>query len=353
MESLKINQDKVVTTKKNKFSKKMAVSSILNNILRYLTIILFLLLIFYQIKNFNGLKRISKNINEIKIGKNIEPSFKYHLYEREMISEKMIKYSGWYLSKNEPYFINGIIRKFKPKKCLEIGVARGGSSIIILNALKDINDSFLVSLDLYNKYPSYYVGENAKKYFPELTRNNKWQLYTGEQPHKFLDKLNLKFDFLFLDTVHFTPGELINIIEAMPFLEENAIIILHDTMLHLPSIYNDHRRREVLNHPSQIFLMTSIPGYKVIIEDKEKGAENIGAVFLNSNNENDYLNYFLLLLSPWEYMPSNTHIEELRAFISKYYKNKIFLHLFNRAVEENKIYINNFKSIKKVFRKKK
>ena len=59
MESLKINQDKVVTTKKNKFSKKMAVSSILNNILRYLTIILFLLLIFYQIKNFNGL--IKKN----------------------------------------------------------------------------------------------------------------------------------------------------------------------------------------------------------------------------------------------------------------------------------------------------
>ena len=64
--------------------------------------------------------------------------------------------------------------------------------------------------NLSNKYPSYYVGENAKKYFPELTRNNKWQLYTGEQPHKFLDKLNLKFDFLFLDTVHFTPGELIN-----------------------------------------------------------------------------------------------------------------------------------------------
>ena len=32
-----------------------------------------------------------------------------------------------------------------------------------------------------------------------------------------LDKLNLKFDFLFLDTVPYTPGELINIIEAVPF----------------------------------------------------------------------------------------------------------------------------------------
>ena len=207
---------------------------------------------------------------------------------------------------------------------------------------------------MINRHSSYYVGENAKKYFPELTRNNKWQLYTGEQPHKFLDKLNLKFDFLFLDTVHYTPGELINIIEAIPFLEENAIIILHDTMLHLPTINDYYLPREGKFHPSQIFLMTSLPGYKVIIEDEEKGAENIGAVFLNSNNENDYLNLFLLLLSPWEYMPSNIHIEELRAFISKYYKKKIFLHLFNRAVEENKIYINKFKSIyKKVFRKKK
>ena len=355
MESIKINQDEFITQNINKFSKKIAVSSILNNIFRYLMIFLLLLFIIYQSKNINELKRITKNINENenKIGKNIDLNFKYHLYEREMISEKMIKYSGWLLKKNEPYFINGIIRKFKPKKCLEIGVARGGSSIIILNALKDINDSFLVSLDLKNRHFNYYVGENVKKYFPELARNNKWQLYTGEQPHKFLEKLNLKFDFLFLDTVHFTPGELINIIEAIPFLEENAIIILHDIMLHLPTINDYYKPREVKFHPSQIFLMTSLPGYKVIIEDEKKGSENIGAVFLNSNNENDYLNYFLLLLTPWEYMPSNTQIKELRAFISKYYKKKIFLHLFNRAVEENIIYINNFKRVyKNAFKKK-
>jgi hypothetical protein len=52
-------------------------------------------------------------------------------------------------------------------------------------------------------------------------------------------------------------------------------------------------------------------------------------------------------------MPSKTKIEELRVFILKHYKKKIFLNLFNRAVEENNIYINNFKSIyKKVFKKK-
>ena len=132
--------------------------------------------------------------------------------------------------------------------------------------MKDINDSFLISLDLisYNSNGNYYIGENVKKYFPELTNNNKWKLYTGEQRHKFLDKLNLKFHFLFLDTVHITPGELINIIEALPFLEENAIIIMHDVMYHLPT-NNYYRPREVKYHPSQIYLFTSLTGYKVII----------------------------------------------------------------------------------------
>ena len=39
---------------------------------------------------------------------------------------------------NQREFLNGIVRKFKPKKILEIGVAEGGSSIVILNAIKTI-----------------------------------------------------------------------------------------------------------------------------------------------------------------------------------------------------------------------
>ena len=51
-------------------------------------------------------------------------------------------------------------------------------------------------------------------------------------------------------------------------------------------------------------------------------------------------------------MPTKTQIKELRSFISKYYKNDLFLLLFNRAVEENKIYINNFNSVyNKVFKR--
>lgn len=199
MESIKINQSEASTKTLNNFFLKKNESFILKNVYKFLMIFLFLLLIIYQVKIINKLEAINKIINANKNYNNNDLNFKYHLYEREIITEKMIKYAGWIMDNIEAYFINGIIRKFKPKKCLEIGVARGGSSIIILNALKDINDSFLVSLDLnsYNRHSRFYIGENVKKYFPELTNNNKWKLFTGEQPHKFLDKLNFKYDFLF------------------------------------------------------------------------------------------------------------------------------------------------------------
>ncbi len=48
-------------------------------------------------------------------------------------------------------FLNRIIRKLKPKKVLEIGVADGGSSLIILNAFKDVHGSFLYSSDFSEK----------------------------------------------------------------------------------------------------------------------------------------------------------------------------------------------------------
>jgi len=53
---------------------------------------------------------------------------------------------------------------------------------------------------------------------------------------------------------------------------------MHDVMFHLPTnrCYNP---REVKYHPSQIYLMTSLVGYKVIIEDHQKGVENIRDVY--------------------------------------------------------------------------
>ena len=77
----------------------------------------------------------------------------------------MINESGWILDLNTVFFINRLIRKHKPKNCLEIGVARGGSSILILNAIKDLPDSRLVSIDLNILFNKDRIGYLVEKNF--------------------------------------------------------------------------------------------------------------------------------------------------------------------------------------------
>ena len=123
--------------------------------------------------------------------------FNYENYDHEIITSKIIEDSKWLLGLKEARFINGIIRKNKLKNCLEIGVANGGSAILILNAIKDIKNSILVSLDLNKELfddPYKVTGYRVNEYFPELSKN--WKLYTGDQPHKFLVDLNYIIEIL-------------------------------------------------------------------------------------------------------------------------------------------------------------
>ena len=255
-----------------------------------------------------------------------------------IITEKILQYGGWELSRNQANFINGIIRKYRPKNCLEIGVANGGSSILILNAIKDIQNSFLVSLDLNNQVyydPTNKTGYRVNKYFPELSK--KWTLLTGDQPHKFLIQLNKTFDFVFLDTAHSAPGELLNFIEILPFLNENAIIVLHDLLWHFSKIKFS---------PSNIHLYPALYGDKVLLRKIDGSIDSMGAVFLYNNQENHYLDYFIILLNFWEYMLKDNEINDLRIFIKNYYKKELFLNIFDTALEKNKIaYKNHQKNI--------
>ena len=295
-------------------------------ILTILIIIYFFILNYYEQNNDRSIK---KN------------NFDYINYENFIITKEMEKNAGWmFMTPNQYYFINGIIRKHKPKNCLEVGVAGGGSSILILNAIKDIKDSKLISLDLnIDLYDNkeYKTGYRVKKYFPELS--NRWQLFTGRQPHIFLQKLKMNFDFVFLDTAHISPGEILNLIEILPFLKENAIIIIHDIIWHFMKENNNANKR--FSTPN-IYLISALYGDKIIIKNNE-GLENIGAIFLYKNQKNHYLNYFLLLLGHWEYMPSDDKLEEIRIFIKKYYKKDLYSLIFNYSVTKNKIFLKKKK----------
>ena len=124
---------------------------------------------------------------------------------------------------NQREFLNGVVRKFKPKKILEIGVAEGGSSIIILNAIKDIKNSHLFSIDLSTNEMIGYCVKNLFNYL-----SNKWSLYTGNIPAKFMKIIGKNVEMVFIDSGHFEPGEILDFLIILPFLKEEAIIIFHD-----------------------------------------------------------------------------------------------------------------------------
>ena len=99
-------------------------------------------------------------------------------YENHIYNDIKIKLEGKNCSRmtrKHRMFLNGIIRKYRPKKSLEVGVFYGGSSVIILNALKDIKNSHLFSVDIKKNH---WVGKCVNAYFPYLI--NKWTLFKGD-----------------------------------------------------------------------------------------------------------------------------------------------------------------------------
>lgn len=222
----------------------------------------------------------------------------------------------------ERKFLNGIIRLTKPKKILEVGVAAGGSSSIILNAVKDMENSILYSID-YNK--KFYRDKNkdsgfiVKEKFPHLVKNHK--LYTGGVSAKFMDEIGGNIDLCLLDTMHSNPGEFLDFLMILPYVKKNAIIIIHD----------------IFTAPTNLILFSAIRGEKILFKDKNQIFKNygIGAIILDENIMDYAFDYFFLLKLNWNYMISDEDIEYILKLFQKHY-DKDMVEFFIKIVDYNK-----------------
>ncbi|MDR2468499.1 MAG: hypothetical protein LBD22_06020, partial [Spirochaetaceae bacterium] len=91
------------------------------------------------------------------------------------------------MSRDESSFLNALILRNKPKKLLELGVSAGGSSVIMLNSIKEFPEAKLFSIDLMNNWykdaakKTGYIVDN----YPRLKA--KWELFTGSLALNFMD----------------------------------------------------------------------------------------------------------------------------------------------------------------------
>lgn len=231
----------------------------------------------------------------------------------------------------ERCFLNGIIRQTKPKKILELGVSAGGSSAIILNAIKDFDDTKLYSVDYSKKWyrdNSKDTGFIIDEKFSNL--KNKWKLYAGGTAAKYMEEIGGEIDLCLIDTAHSNPGEFLDFLIVLPYLKKNAILILHDVALHKPYKWC------ITNG----ILFSCLRGKKFSFNEGfwNKFA-NIGAVILDENIMDNILDYFYLLTLPWEYSPSDYDIWECQKLFSKNYKEELTDIFMNIMLSNKQIFL--------------
>ena len=251
-------------------------------------------------------------------------------FEQEYLNKIKKKLGAACLVEIDMKFINGMIRKYKPKKILEVGVASGGSSAIILNAIQDIENSHLYSIDKMtnavnkrDKETGWIIKENFRNFM------KKWTLFTGGITSNFIEQIGGDIDLVFIDTVHESPGEWLDIIQVMPFLKKtNAIVMLHD-------IKYQFLIRKVF-YSSNDHLFTYLKGKKIMPKVPDI-IPNIGAVLLDDDQKKHYFDYFFALTSTWSYIPNIEEWNFIREFIVKYYEKEL-IQIYDSAYKLNKNY---------------
>jgi len=242
--------------------------------------------------------------------------FYFDYYETNVFNEikkKLYESKCSIMWANQREFINGIIRKFKPKKILELGVLFGGSSIIILNSIKDFQNSHLYSIDI-SASPN--VGICVKKYFQNL--ENKWTLFKGSVAVKYIEKIGKNIDLAMIDTSHFEPGEILDFLMILPFLKEEAILIFHD----IDHQITHSKGKDMRYSWAPYIIFNLIRGKKFLPSGKGILNKDIGAIILEKNQKNFIYDYCRALGGQWQYFPSEDHIQIVINFFEKYYDER-------------------------------
>ncbi len=238
----------------------------------------------------------------------------YEDFERERLDpiyDTIAPYSE--MSKNERYFLNGIIRSVKPKKILEVGVANGGGSAIILNAIKDIDGAELYSVDYLEesyRHPDKPSGFLVEEKFPELM--GKWHVFRGGDVSCFIEEIGGDIDLLMLDTVHTHPWETLNFLCILPFMrQDSSWTVLHDI-----SLFAKH-----LDTLACRYLFGHVVSEEKIspASDHENMPANIGAFRISDITMKFADDLFGSLLLPWGAKVLEQDFESMKKIIGKYY----------------------------------
>lgn len=219
-------------------------------------------------------------------------------------------------------FLCGLIRKRKPKKIVEVGVAHGGTTCAVLSCLSLLNyDVEFHSVDLLQqcyRMQQYRTGYMVDEWFHDLPTNIKHQWHLGDVLPAYLDDIGKDIDFLILDTVHALPGEILDFLVAFPSLSTKAVVVLHDLILNQIG-QNKYAYATKL-------LYDVVKADKILAKgvDPDMICPGIGGFSINEMTHQSLLDVASSLTISWEYMPEDDMLQKYMEVIKKKYDTSIY-----------------------------
>ena len=233
----------------------------------------------------------------------------------------------------ESGFLCDLIRSRRPKNIVEVGVAAGGTTAILIKLIDmlDLNEQTrLWSVDLCEAYyrdhskRSGYMADGVSTRKP-VRRKMLLGKFLPEWLPDIAAEAEEGIDFVILDTVHKTPGEMLDFLAILPYLTPDACVVLHD-------IGAQHYWGDATTFATQLVLSV-VTAELILREDPDRQLRypNIGAFTVNAETRKYIRNVFCALTLPWHYLPEAKELSLYREFYTRHYDDAC-LRLFDMAV---------------------
>ena len=155
------------------------------------------------------MKRVSRRIHRPDL---------YDFHSPERVGTVYAAESG--MRVDEKIFLYAFVRGFRPHRALEVGVAKGGSALIITNAMEEVGHGRLVGVD---------PEPNLKIAWKDL--HGRYTLIPRPSPDAIPEAREAAggpFDFVLIDGLHFYDPVTRDIDAILPHLADGAYLLFHD-----------------------------------------------------------------------------------------------------------------------------